>query len=158
MWNQTITKKKLEPTWDKIWSKGATEKGGNPKDNRIPLATVLVWTHPVWATTLPECTHTQPRDPTQELCLLSFVIELHHNMNTVFIRLKESIHTKQQRQKAIQFLIPSLICTFLSDSTSTQILSVAHQIYQCCGTTWASSKQKSSPSWSSIAAEEKNRN
>jgi hypothetical protein len=76
-------------------------------------------------------------------------------MNTILIRLKESIQTKQRRQKAIQFLIPSLICTFLSDSTSTQILSVAHQIYQWCGTTWTSSKQKSGSSLSSIAAEEK---
>jgi hypothetical protein len=124
-----------------------TKKGGNPKDNRIPLATVLVWTHPVWATTLPECTHTH--DPETQhrssACWASWS-NLHHNMNTVLIRLKESIHTKQRRQKAIQFLIPSLICTFLSDSTSTQILSVAHQIYQCCGTTWTSSKQKSGSS------------
>jgi hypothetical protein len=48
-------------------------------------------------------------------------------MNPALIRLKESTHTKQQRQKAMQFLIQSLICTFSSDSTSAHILSVAQK-------------------------------
>jgi hypothetical protein len=67
------------------------------------------------------------KDPTQELCLLSFVTESHHNINPILIWLKRVHSPKQQRQKTIQFLIQSLICTFSSDSTSTHILSVALQ-------------------------------